>query len=384
MIKGARLKYQWPSTPNVVSILSTDQIKETLNKNPIVSVSEKLDGSNICISSNGWIASRRVILVNNFFEDDLSTIKLVGSSLSSLKQFEENIRAIHGELQRCIKIQDFQTLLYGEWLQHRTAVSFEDRYQYKERGFKSGHLYVFGLSIILDNEPTEAESMQLEKTLSEELGDSIIDKPEPRIFTFGLGSKLLEFLKKHGMDAAPFIAECSFEAALLNEAFTEKLINRTIEGFIMTGQGFILKWKPVESQDRTFQIAAVSALRTNNDSFSITNAIDALEKVCMSAAEKSDRPKKKPEKRLYAQLFKSAETKFQRIEDLLDESMTAEKLKEVQIECGLKLKDEMKTDFIGLGYRLEEVYSLEMDVMVDGILRRRTENWLNRLKKKKN
>ena len=128
MIKGARLKYQWPSTPNVVSILSTDQIKETLNKNPIVSVSEKLDGSNICISSNGWIASRRVILVNNFFEDDLSTVKLVGSSLSSLKQFEENIRAIHGELQRCIKIQDFQTLLYGEWLQHRTAVSFEDRY----------------------------------------------------------------------------------------------------------------------------------------------------------------------------------------------------------------------------------------------------------------
>ena len=51
---------------------------ELINENPIALVSEKLDGSNLSISSNGIIASRRKILLVNPKIEELSKTKFAG------------------------------------------------------------------------------------------------------------------------------------------------------------------------------------------------------------------------------------------------------------------------------------------------------------------
>ena len=56
-----------------------------LRDNPISVVSEKLDGSNLSVASNGIIASRRQILLIDPKPEDLNRTKFCGEPLSSLK-----------------------------------------------------------------------------------------------------------------------------------------------------------------------------------------------------------------------------------------------------------------------------------------------------------
>ena len=56
-----------------------------LRDNPISVVSEKLDGSNLSVASNGIIASRRQILLVDPKPEDLNRTKFCGEPLSSLK-----------------------------------------------------------------------------------------------------------------------------------------------------------------------------------------------------------------------------------------------------------------------------------------------------------
>jgi len=385
MKKGACLKFQWPSTPNIVSISTTELIAAKLVNNPSVTISEKLDGSNVCVSSRGWVASRRNIIVEDIYRDDLAKVKLVGSNLASLSEMKGKVEAIQNELECQIKGYQFQTLIYGEWLQHRTSVTQEDRYCYKDRGFESGRLYAFGLSVIFDRNLEETELIKIGDDLSIVTGNSVIDRSESKIITYGLSLELQKLFQKHDIATAPVITKCSLDTALTDQRLVKQMLDRSIEGFILVGNGFILKWKPVESQDKSYQLLAISALRASfkDENPLINNMVDSLEKVCLSISERNAEPKKKPDKRLYVKLFQSAETKFQRIEDLLCTSMTTKEREEVLIKCRSDLRQEVKTDFISLGYGMTDCYGQEIDLLVETILRKRMDNWFKRLNKKK-
>ena len=50
---GGTLEHQWPEIESVY--LATETMIEQLNENPIALISEKLDGSNLSVSSSGMI-----------------------------------------------------------------------------------------------------------------------------------------------------------------------------------------------------------------------------------------------------------------------------------------------------------------------------------------
>ena len=56
---GDDFKYQWPQINSVY--IAKNLMVDLLTENPIALVSEKLDGSNLSVSSNGVVASRRKI-----------------------------------------------------------------------------------------------------------------------------------------------------------------------------------------------------------------------------------------------------------------------------------------------------------------------------------
>lgn len=382
MKKGSILKYQWPSIPNVVSIATTELIKNILKENPLVEISEKLDGSNICISSNGWVASRRNIIIENFQLEDLTKIKLNGSSLEGLKCNRASIRVIHGKIQELIPDLKVQILVYGEWLQHRTATTQEDIYHYKDRGFKDEAFYGFGLSLIFDDNLDDDKYDYIQGKLKDQVGNNIIEKPEPYIITYGLGFELSNLFRDCGIATAPVIIKCPIRTALKEHNLIHHLIKRHYEGFIIVSKGFILKWKPVESEDKTFHIEAISKLKNELDDALIEEIIGELEKVCLSEAKKSQQPKKKIKSQLYMKLFRSAETKFQRIEDLLDESMTGEEKGDIQEKYQARIKQEIKEDIVKYGYPLDDKLDIEIDTLVKSVLDKRIGNWFKRLQRK--
>ena len=70
---GSPNAFPWPSIDCVVD--SGLELKRLLNKRATAVVTEKLDGSNLCLHSNGVVASRRIVLANNSGLEDFKNLR---------------------------------------------------------------------------------------------------------------------------------------------------------------------------------------------------------------------------------------------------------------------------------------------------------------------
>ncbi|XP_071745381.1 uncharacterized protein AIMP2 isoform X6 [Lepeophtheirus salmonis] len=148
-VPGSLVSRQWPLIPDVIK---GDSSNLEFLSNVEVVVTEKLDGSNLALSSNGVVASRRMVLLKNPDRKDLSNYTFSGVSLKSL---EPHISTISSSFANYFKetLQIHTSLLltvYGELIQKGTATSREDKFRYRERGFLPGNWYAFGVSIVVD------------------------------------------------------------------------------------------------------------------------------------------------------------------------------------------------------------------------------------------
>ena len=95
-IDKSTFMHQWPEIPTVLSfeecwsnlliedtVLATEVPDITARAPSTVVVSEKLDGSNICICSNGIVASRRKIILKNPSMKELDNTKFCGVPLGN-------------------------------------------------------------------------------------------------------------------------------------------------------------------------------------------------------------------------------------------------------------------------------------------------------------
>ena len=114
---GSEFKLQWPQIPNVLSITSVDQIMALLELNPLTTLTEKLDGSNLCLSSGDWIASRRRVILDSPTQEDLNKYKFCGEPLGTLGEVLPKVRVIAEEIQDYFPGLDLELLMYGEWMQ---------------------------------------------------------------------------------------------------------------------------------------------------------------------------------------------------------------------------------------------------------------------------
>ena len=70
---GSPNAFPWPSIDCVVD--SGLELRRLLNRKATAVVTEKLDGSNLCLHSNGVVASRRVVLANNSGLEDFKNLR---------------------------------------------------------------------------------------------------------------------------------------------------------------------------------------------------------------------------------------------------------------------------------------------------------------------
>ena len=89
---GQTLLHQWPEIPSVY--LAKEAMIEHLSQDHIALVSEKIDGSNLSVSSAGVVASRRKVILTNPSGADLEKTKFAGESLRSLKPILGNLKSM--------------------------------------------------------------------------------------------------------------------------------------------------------------------------------------------------------------------------------------------------------------------------------------------------
>ena len=70
---GSRNAFPWPPIDCVVD--SGEVLRLLFEGGATALVTEKLDGSNICLHSNGVVASRRVVLANNSSMEDFKSLR---------------------------------------------------------------------------------------------------------------------------------------------------------------------------------------------------------------------------------------------------------------------------------------------------------------------
>ena len=79
-------------TISKIGFIFLESTIEMLQESPISVVSEKLDGSNLSVSSNGVIASRRQILLVDPKPEDLNRTKFCGEPLTSLESILDSAK----------------------------------------------------------------------------------------------------------------------------------------------------------------------------------------------------------------------------------------------------------------------------------------------------
>ena len=70
---GSPNAFPWPSINCVVD--SGVELQRLFESEATALVTEKLDGSNLCLHSNGVVASRRIVLANNFSLEDFKSLR---------------------------------------------------------------------------------------------------------------------------------------------------------------------------------------------------------------------------------------------------------------------------------------------------------------------
>ena len=72
---GSPNVFPWPSIDCIVD--SGLELQRLLNRKATAVVTEKLDGSNLCLHSNGVVASRRIVLANNSALEDFKSLRYI-------------------------------------------------------------------------------------------------------------------------------------------------------------------------------------------------------------------------------------------------------------------------------------------------------------------
>ena len=235
----------WPSTP----VLSTsERCLEFLDAGEKACVSEKLDGSCIALVSNGLVFSRRTLLLNNPTSEELRRKKFLKTSLDRLEGPLQSVRELAQELTfDWFEGKKVTAIVYGELITSTTAAGDMNRYRYKERGYRPGDFYVFGLGIQISEYP----EIVIDK-FKDELGLEMrfirqkLDQSNDEYFITGMNVRLEFFLRIRNFSVAPTY-DMPFSHVF--EAYASALVTPNYtEGIIITipSRGAIFKWKGLE------------------------------------------------------------------------------------------------------------------------------------------
>ena len=342
---GDTLLNQWPEIPSVY--LAKETMINLLKANPIALISEKLDGSNLSVSSKGTVASRRKVIAVEPTAETLNKTKFAGQSLGSIQTVLENVKEIKQAIfQPWFPLgQNFEVIIYGEWLQEGTASTKEDKFNYAERHLSKGQFYGFGLGLHFENK-AKGLKLDLKNVVQVLKKHKFSAKIHDHFIIVLLNGELKKLLEKFGILVVPVLHTLPFTKVF--SKFAKDLLDQKVEGYILTIPSLaqILKWKnPCEESDprRVESFVDIAAEMSKNQGQAV---LEPLNKVLQESLLFNANGRKRYFDPHLVEALNSARSKFPRLDDLLQNSDSDCHAKNKIIE-GYKftLVDEITKDF---------------------------------------
>lgn len=243
---GSKFKFPFPSVNSILNASSVEPLITAINENKKWSISQKLHGCNVAVSSQLYVASRRFVIANAFQENHLSDFTFQKTSLEHLHPLLKKIEHLHTILKNECELEvDFskdELLIYGEFIVPGTASSKHDVYNYKGQNFKTGHLYAFAVGFVFENQAkSDLQEVELRKAFSNVFRLENEEKKTYFICMINPGNKKL--LLHANIDTVEFLKDDLFKNLLVNKKNLAMLENRSLEGFVLHHDSFIFKWK---------------------------------------------------------------------------------------------------------------------------------------------
>jgi hypothetical protein len=351
---GGPNRHPWPSISSVIDC--GHWLKKLLEDGEKCLVTEKLDGSNLCVHSNGVVASRRQVLLSD--PGKLAKTKFNGLTLEPLEQTLKSAARLEKMFaEKVFPCLDPVVIVYGEVIQRGTASSKEDKFKYGERGFEPGHLYAFGLGLYFQEAAMDMGEMERARMAMEEQGFCTrckeCDENDPYLICI-LNEKLSELFFEHGLrtvsyDAMPLedVFEL-YESALLAEDLTEGIV------ITCARTQTVFKWKGLEESFSPERVQHFHGL--DEELAEWPRVLRPLAAVGNVVLEQQERLAKS--KRLVKELevaFTSAKSKFPAYEDLVKEGDGGGDRKSALDEHVRDICKEMQADAVGREDFLTEI-----------------------------
>jgi len=247
---GLRHPYAFPKMKGFLSPLKIQetvaQLREESNDH-MWNVTEKLDGCNVCISSQDWIASRQVI-IGKCTDETLTARVWNKASLKKVPKIYGQALELKTMLKPLFKDdEDFDVMLYGELILPGTSTTHLDEYNYGGRQINSGDILVFAMGLVFYNDWADKESLPkmpvyLEHGFYVEAdGDTVLNP----YFLVPMNTHLSTIFSANCVKHIPPIYVNRLSRLLNKGDLVFILMNKLREGFVFSsnnGQGYI-KWK---------------------------------------------------------------------------------------------------------------------------------------------
>jgi len=220
---GSPHPYPWPRTLGFHSENARETILEHLKENKIYSISEKLDGCNICVSSDGFIASRNFVIATKRYSRNLESFKWQGIPMHdgvALMEKALNLKSLLAK--QILKGIDFQVLLYGELMKKGSGSSKDDIYNYEKKNIHPGKIYVFGMGLVLP------KNTKLPFIFDH--GFEVEGSTFPNVHIIPLNFYLCRLLSRVNIEHVTILATGHLFDLLCDERFNALLLKRQVGG----------------------------------------------------------------------------------------------------------------------------------------------------------
>ena len=266
---GSPHPFGWPKTNGFHTSSSLEEMVRHLKANQVWNVTEKLDGANVCLSTQGWMASRNKIVSKRdtpktvFQGVHLKQVSALFAKLDTLKDLIQN---------NFFKGKALEVLLYGELILHGTGMTKYDLYHYKERKLLPGEIYCFAIGLVLP------EGTDLPIVFANGFPHQ---GPNQLFHIIPMSFYLSQLLEKTHINHTPLLFSGALSDLVETAYLEDKIFQRKVEGFILSGaqgQGFI-KWKYFENPNNALKQHFEDMMELAGDSIA-AKGVTMLQQLC--------------------------------------------------------------------------------------------------------
>ena len=308
---GSVFTKQWPEMKH---IFQSRNLKTYAATSQTGYVAEKLDGSNVAVTSARVIASRRNILLREPSAEELQKTKFSGVTLVNVAAMFPKLDKLKVTFAKDLQNLEFDIILYGELIQKGTATSAQDKFKYRERGFEVGGYCIFGGGLYFEENISEEKVEETAAQLRLKGFSVLVHQNELTNnchLVILMNSYFKQMLYVH--DIINVISHEQLSLHQILEVFQHKLMSNAVEGIVVNFGDEILKWKGLDESYPDLFMTDIESLA--NDVY-LKGVYDPIHKVALESRKHwASMKREKATLFLLEKAYKSALSKIKSLED---------------------------------------------------------------------